>query len=238
MPMTRNNTAGFNNMSSYYSINDAALKSRSILLSVKGLSVRFETDDGTFQVVDDVSFEIHQGESVGLVGESGCGKSVTALSILRLIPSPPGTITAGSVSFNGENLLALSTDKLRKIRGGSVSMIFQEPLSALSPLHRIGDQLVETIRLHKDMAYKDAWAFAETWLRKVGIPDAGKRMFAYPFELSGGMQQRVMIAMALMLSPGLIIADEPTTALDVTTQAQIFELIRHMRQEDVSMLLI
>ncbi len=231
--MTRNNTAGFNKMT-----RDIDSKSKAALLSVKDLSVVFETDDGQFKAVDEVSFVILQGESVGLVGESGCGKSVTALSILGLIPSPPGRIASGVISFNGDNMLALASDQLRNIRGRDISMIFQEPLSALSPLHRIGDQLVEAIRLHREMKYKDARALAENWLKKVGIPDAGKRIFSYPFELSGGMQQRVMIAMALMLSPRLIIADEPTTALDVTTQAQVFELIRNMKQKDTSMLLI
>jgi oligopeptide/dipeptide ABC transporter ATP-binding protein len=236
--MIRSNTAGFNKMMSTNSIKDAASRNTISLLKVKDLSVVFETDDGIFKAVDEVSFEIFQGESVGLVGESGCGKSVTALSVLRLIPSPPGKISAGSVSFNGDNLLSLAADKLRNIRGRDISMIFQEPQSALSPLHRIGDQLIEAILIHQRMPYKDAWQISETWLRKVGIPDAGKRMFSYPFELSGGMQQRVMIAMSLMLSPRLIIADEPTTALDVTTQAQIFELIRKMKQKDTSMLLI
>jgi peptide/nickel transport system ATP-binding protein/oligopeptide transport system ATP-binding protein len=231
--MTRNNTAGFNEMQ-----NDMESKHNTELLSVENLSVVFETDDGTFKAVDEVSFEIAQGESVGLVGESGCGKSVTALSILGLVPSPPGRIAAGAIRFNGENMLAMPADKLRNIRGKDISMIFQEPLSALSPLHRIGNQLIEAIRLHREMPAREAWAFAETWLRKVGIPDAGKRMFSYPFELSGGMQQRVMIAMALMLSPRLIIADEPTTALDVTTQSQIFELIRNMKRKDTSLLLI
>jgi len=208
------------------------------LLSVRDLSVSFETEEGEFKAVDNVSFEIHEGESVGLVGESGCGKSVTALSLIRLVPSPPSRISAKSVVFRGQDIMALKADQLRQIRGKAISMIFQEPLSALSPLHRIGRQLVEAIQLHQNVPYKDAWKTSETWLQKVGIPDAAQRMFSYPFELSGGMQQRVMIAMALMLSPSLIIADEPTTALDVTTQAQIFELIRAMKQKDTSLLLI
>lgn len=236
--MIQNNTAGFNKMTTSYSLDDAASKNETVLLSVKDLSVFFETDEGIFKAVDQVSFDICPGESVGLVGESGCGKSVTALSLLRLIPSPPGRIHAGSVMYDGDNMMTLDDKKLRQTRGKGISMIFQEPLSALSPLHRIGSQLTETIRLHQGMPYKEAWTFAESWLHKVGIPDAGKRMFSYPFELSGGMQQRVMIAMALMLSPRLIVADEPTTALDVTTQAQIFELIRDMKQKDASMLLI
>ena len=208
------------------------------VIQIKSLRVGFETDEGYFRAVDDISFHVGRGESVGLVGESGCGKSVTALSLTRLIPSPPGRIETGSVVFGGRDLLAAASRDLRQIRGASISMIFQEPLSALSPLHRIGRQMVEGIRFHRDMPKKEAWGFASSWLSKVGIPDAGERMHAYPFQLSGGMQQRVMIAMALMLRPSLIIADEPTTALDVTTQAQIFGLIREMKQNDTALLLI
>jgi len=208
------------------------------LLDVRDLSVSFHTDDGVFQAVDHVSLHVKSGEIVGLVGESGCGKSVTALSILRLIPAPPGKIDAGQIIFKGHDLLKLDVDELRKIRGKAISMIFQEPLSALSPLQRIGQQLVEALRLHNDISKKEAWALAEKWLEKVRIPDAKERMFAYPYQLSGGMQQRVMIAMAMMLEPDLIIADEPTTALDVTIQAKIFSLIREMRQEKTSILLI
>ena len=208
------------------------------LLDIQGLSVRFDADDGSFKAVDDVTFSIDRGESVGLVGESGCGKSVTALALTRLIPSPPGYIDAGRVFFNGEDLLGLKSQRLRRIRGAEISMIFQEPLSALSPLHRIGRQMVEGIRFHRNISKKEARAYARTWLSRVGIPDVAERMHAYPFQLSGGMQQRIMIAMALMLSPSLVIADEPTTALDVTTQAQIFSLIREMKQNDTSLLLI
>lgn len=209
-----------------------------VALAVRRLSAGFKTDEGRFKAVDDVSFDIFRGESVGLVGESGCGKSVTALSILRLIPSPPGFIEAESVVFNGVNLAELPPAKLRQIRGRDISMIFQEPQSALSPLHRIGHQMVETLRLHRKISREAARRIAETWLRRVGIPDTATRMNAYPYQLSGGMQQRVMIAMSLMLSPSLIIADEPTTALDVTTQAQVFELIREMKQRHTAMLLI
>ena len=208
------------------------------LLDVRDLSVSFHTDDGVFQAVDQVSLQVQTGDIVGLVGESGCGKSVTSLSILRLIPAPPGKIDAGQIFFKGRDVLKLGADELRKIRGKAISMIFQEPLSALSPLQRIGQQLTETLRLHKDISRKEAWALAENWLAKVRIPDARERMFAYPFQLSGGMQQRVMIAMAMMLEPDLIIADEPTTALDVTIQAKIFTLIKEMRQEKTSILLI
>jgi peptide/nickel transport system ATP-binding protein/oligopeptide transport system ATP-binding protein len=208
------------------------------LLEVRNLSVSFHTDDGIFKAVDNVSLNVKRGEIVGLVGESGCGKSVTSLSILKLIPSPPGKIESGQVYFNGHDLLKLDTADLRKIRGRAISMIFQEPLSALSPLQRIGRQLVEALKLHNNFSKNEAWTLAEQWLEKVKIPDVKERMFAYPFQLSGGMQQRVMIAMAMMLEPDLIIADEPTTALDVTIQAKIFALIKEMRQEKTSILLI
>ena len=208
------------------------------LLSVKNLVVTFATDDGRFTAAEDIWLHIDRGESVGLVGESGCGKSVTALSLTRLIPSPPGTIESGEVLFEGADLLRMNAESLRKIRGKAISMIFQEPLSALSPLHRIGRQLVEIVMLHRRISKKEAWHFAEEWLKKVGIPDVQERIYSYPYQLSGGMQQRVMIAMALMLEPALIIADEPTTALDVTTQAQIFELLQRMKHNFTSLLLI
>ena len=208
------------------------------LLDVRNLNVSFHTDDGVFKAVDNVSLHVKRGEIVGLIGESGCGKSVTSLSILKLIPSPPGKIDSGQILFNGHDLLKLNTAELRKIRGKSISVVFQEPLSALSPLQRIGQQLVETLKIHNDISKKEAWALAAEWLDKVKIPDVKERMFAYPFQLSGGMQQRVMIAMAMMLGPDLIIADEPTTALDVTIQSKIFALIKEMRLEKTSILLI
>jgi peptide/nickel transport system ATP-binding protein/oligopeptide transport system ATP-binding protein len=208
------------------------------LLEVRNLVVTFNTDDGSFNAVDDVSFHVARGEIVGLVGESGCGKSVTSLSILKLIPSPPGKIEKGQILFKDRDLLGMNAVELRKIRGNTISMIFQEPLSALSPLQRIGQQLVEALRLHGKISKKEAWTTAINWLQKVRIPDPGERMYAYPFQLSGGMQQRVMIAMAMMQEPDLIIADEPTTALDVTIQARIFKLIREMRHEKTSILLI
>jgi len=208
------------------------------LLKINNLTVAFRTDEGVFNAVDDVSFHVNRGEIVGLVGESGCGKTVTALSIPRLIPSPPGIIEKGKIAFNDMDLLKLDATEIRKIRGKAISMIFQEPSTALSPLQRIGQQMVEALQLHQKLTKKEAWNIAESWLEKVRIPDAGERMFAYPHQLSGGMQQRIMIAMALMLEPELIIADEPTTALDVTIQAQVFELIREMRQEQTSILLI
>jgi len=208
------------------------------LMRVSNLSVSFETDEAKFVAVDDVSFEIQQGEIVGLVGESGCGKSVSALSLLRLVPTPPGMIEAGKVVFKGRDLLQASIETVRKVRGREISMIFQEPLSALSPLQRIGQQMVETIQLHQDIPKSEAWQISLDWLGKVKIPDAAEKMHAYPFQLSGGMQQRIMIAMALMMNPELIIADEPTTALDVTIQAQVFELIREMKAERTAILLI
>jgi peptide/nickel transport system ATP-binding protein/oligopeptide transport system ATP-binding protein len=208
------------------------------LLEIKHLSVSFETDEGVIRAVENVSLGINPGQIVGLVGESGCGKSVTALSILRLIPSPPGNIDAGEIWFKGHDILKLDVRELYQIRGRAISIIFQEPLAALSPLHRIGRQMLENLRLHKDLTPKEAWSLAENWLQKVNIADPQERMYAYPFQLSGGMQQRIMIAMALMLGPELIIADEPTTALDVTVQAQVFKLIREMRQEKTSILLI
>jgi oligopeptide/dipeptide ABC transporter ATP-binding protein len=208
------------------------------LLTIEELTVSFRTDEGVLRAVEDVSFDIHRGEIVGLVGESGCGKSVTALSILRLIPSPPGVIERGRVVFKGMDLLTLGTEEIRKIRGKAISMIFQEPLSALSPLQRIGQQMAEALQVHRDISKKEAWQISHEWLEKVKIPDAAERLYAYPYQLSGGMQQRIMIAMALMMNPSLIIADEPTTALDVTIQAQIFHLIREMKQERTAILLI
>ncbi len=208
------------------------------MLEINNITVTFDTDEGIIKAVDDVSFHVDRNEIVGLVGESGCGKSVTALSILRLIPLPYGRIETGEILFYGKNLLDLNPKEMRKIRGRAISMIFQEPGSALSPLHTIGRQMVETILLHKNIIRKEAWNIAETWLEKVEISDPRERMLAYPYQLSGGMQQRVMIAMALMLEPDLVIADEPTTALDVTIQAQVFELVREMRQFNTSMLLI
>jgi len=208
------------------------------ILSVENLSVSFKTDEGIVRAVDDVSFSVRPGEVLGIVGESGCGKTVTAMSILKLIPSPPGRIDQGRIVFQGQDLLTLSLPELRKVRGARISMVFQEPMTALSPLVRIGDQLAETLQLHGDMPTAVAKSTGEEWLRKVGIPDAAGCMSRFPYELSGGMRQRVMIAAALMLEPDLIIADEPTTALDVTIQAQIFDLIRAMKNQKTAMILI
>lgn len=199
------------------------------LLSVTALRVYFPTPEGVARAVDGVSFTVAAGETVGLVGESGCGKSVTALSLLRLVP-PPGRIEAGSsIRFAGKDLATLSTEELRSLRGNRMAMIFQEPMTALNPVLTVGDQVAEVVRVHSKASRAEAWERAVKMLAGVGIPDPGARAKQYPHELSGGMRQRVMIAMALILDPQLVIADEPTTALDVTIQAQILELLREMR---------
>ncbi len=208
------------------------------LLTVENLAVEFDSDAGPVRAVDGVSFSVRRGETLGVVGESGCGKSVTALSIMRLLPSPPGRIAGGRIRFDGQDLLHLPTADLRAIRGRQISLIFQDPMSALSPLHSIGAQLAETVRIHRKVRAAEAWALGEDWLRKVGLPDPAQRMRSLPHELSGGMRQRVMIAMAMMLEPALVIADEPTTALDVTIQAQIFELMRELREASTALVLI
>ncbi|KPA10512.1 peptide ABC transporter ATP-binding protein [Candidatus Magnetomorum sp. HK-1] len=208
------------------------------LLTVQNLSIDFKTDDQIVQAVKDVSFDLNPGEILGLVGESGSGKTVTALSILRLIPMPPGKIRSGIIQYQDKDLLSMSIQDIRKIRGKQISMIFQEPMSALSPLHRIGHQLVEQQKFHQDIDKKTAWERAKAQLHQVGVPDVDERMYNYPFQLSGGLQQRVMIAMAFMMNPEIIIADEPTTALDVTIQAQIFECILEMKTNQTSILMI
>jgi oligopeptide/dipeptide ABC transporter ATP-binding protein len=208
------------------------------MLDIRDLSVEFSADEGVLTAVDHVSFEVGVGEVLGLIGESGCGKSVTALSIMRLLPKPAGRVSAGRILFKGCDLLTLPLAEMRKIRGAAVSMIFQEPMTALSPLHRIGRQLTECVQIHRDIGARAAEEEALSWLMRVGIPDPGSRLRCYPHELSGGMRQRVMIAMALMLHPALVIADEPTTALDVTVQAQILDLMRRMRERTTSILLI
>ena len=181
---------------------------------------------------------MQRGEVLGLVGESGCGKTVTALALLRLLPRPPAVIEGGRALFRGQDLLAMPIAELRRIRGGRIGMIFQEPMTALSPLHRIGDQLVEAARLHKEISVAEARALALDWLRRVGLPDPEQRMLDWPHQLSGGMRQRAMLAMTLLPEPELVIADEPTTALDVTIQAQIFELLLKVRGGDTAVLLI
>ena len=208
------------------------------MLSVRDLTVQFDTDDGRLQAATHVSFDVATGGTLGLVGESGCGKSVSAMSIPRLIPQPPGHIVSGEILLDSVDLLKLPIAEMRNVRGRDIGVIFQEPMTALSPLHRIGDQLAEVVELHEHVSKHDLYARCLDWLKKVGIPDAEKRMEAFPFELSGGMRQRVMIAMALIMQPKLIIADEPTTALDVTIQAQILDLLKGIKAKDSSLLLI
>ncbi|HEU4997226.1 MAG TPA: ABC transporter ATP-binding protein [Gemmatimonadaceae bacterium] len=209
------------------------------LLSVQGLRTYFYTGAGVARAVDDVSFEIGAGETVGLVGESGCGKSVTALSILRLIASP-GRIEPGSrMLFEGRDLLALSEEDMRHIRGNRIAMIFQEPMTALNPVFTVGDQIAEVARVHDGASRRDAWNKAVEMLELVGIPAPEERAKEYPHQMSGGMRQRVVIAMALVMKPALVIADEPTTALDVTIQAQIIDLLKDLQQRfGTSILLI
>jgi peptide/nickel transport system ATP-binding protein len=195
------------------------------VLDVKNLQTVFFTNSGLFKAVDDVSFHVRRGETLAIVGESGCGKSVSALSIMRLVPDPPGRIVGGSVTLEGTDLLGIDEAAMRKIRGNRMSMIFQEPMTSLNPVMRIGDQITEVVRLHQDMTAKEAWTKAVEMLRLVRIPEPERRAHEYPHQLSGGMRQRAMIAMALACRPALLIADEPTTALDVTIQAQILALI-------------
>jgi len=210
------------------------------LLTVENLSVSFETEAGRVRAVDRLSFEVRHGEVLGLVGESGCGKSVTALSIMRLLPKPSGRIDSGRILFGGRDLAALPPEAMRSIRGRRIAMIFQEPMTALNPVHTIGRQLGEVYGLHHpEMDRPAVTAASLAMLKKVGIPDPAQRMGQYPHQISGGMRQRVMIAIALACGPDLLIADEPTTALDVTIQAQILELITTMQQQnDMSVMLI
>ncbi len=210
-----------------------------MLLEIKDLSVSFKDDDGVVaNVVDCVNLSLERGEILGVVGESGCGKSATAMSVARLLPMPPAFYPSGSILLDGRDTLTMRLEELRALRGKKIGVIFQDPMNSLSPLHRIGDQLVETILLHEQINKAAAKQLACEWLAKVGIPEPEVRMRAYPFELSGGMQQRVMIAMALMLEPDLVIADEPTTALDVTIQAQILRLMKTLHRKNSGVLLI
>ncbi|HWP46885.1 MAG TPA: ABC transporter ATP-binding protein [Candidatus Limnocylindrales bacterium] len=201
------------------------------LLKVINLHTYFFTDEGVAKAVDGVDLEIHKGETLGVVGESGCGKSVTALSILRLIPDPPGKIIEGQILFKGQDLLKLSNSEMRKIRGNEISMIFQEPMTSLNPVFTIGNQIAEAIQLHQGLSKKASLEKAVDMLKLVGIPSPERRVKEYPHQLSGGMRQRAMIAMALSCNPSLLIADEPTTALDVTIQAQILDLINNLKRE-------
>lgn len=209
------------------------------LLQVKNLATYFYTEAGVVKAVDGVSFEIGKGKTLGIVGESGCGKSVSALSIMRLVPSPPGRIVSGEILYNGKNLLDLKAGAMRDIRGNNISMIFQEPMTSLNPVFTIGNQIEEAIKLHQDLDKKQRREEAIRMLSLVGIPEPARRIKEYPHQLSGGMRQRAMIAMALSCNPDLLIADEPTTALDVTIEAQIVDLLKKLKDEmNMSVMLI
>ncbi|MFD3155578.1 ABC transporter ATP-binding protein [Haloimpatiens sp. FM7330] len=201
------------------------------LVDIRNLKTYFSTEDGIVKAVNDVSFKIKKGETLGLVGESGCGKSVTAMSLMRLIPNPPGKIVSGELYFDGKNVLELSEEAVRNIRGNEISVIFQEPMTSLNPVFTIGEQISESIILHEKLEKEKATKKSIDMLKLVGIPRAEKIIDCYPHELSGGMRQRAMIAMALSCSPKLLIADEPTTALDVTIQAQILDLMRNLKKK-------
>ena len=208
------------------------------VLEVKNLKTYFFTEQGVIKAVDDVSFTVPKGQTLGLVGESGCGKSVTAMSITRLI-SPPGRVVGGEILLNGRDLLSMSLPEMRQVRGAQISMIFQEPMTALNPALDVGFQVAEAVLAHEKVSKREAWSRAVEAMKAVAIPDAEKRARDYPHQLSGGMRQRIMIAMALVCHPALVIADEPTTALDVTIQAQILELLDRLRQQyHLSLILI
>ncbi len=207
------------------------------ILEVKNLETSFRLEDGVIRAVEDVTFNVYKGKTLGIVGESGCGKSVTSLSIMRLIPNPPGKITGGDILYKGKSLLSLTPAEMRKIRGNEISMIFQEPMTSLNPVFTVGNQLIEAIALHQKLSKKECREKAIEMLTLVGIPSPSTRIDDYPHQLSGGMRQRVMIAMALSCNPQVLIADEPTTALDVTIQAQILELLRGL-QDRVGMAMI
>jgi len=201
------------------------------LLEVRDLKTYFYTENGVVPAVDGVSFSVDKGETIGIVGESGCGKSVTSLSVMRLIPNPPGKIVGGEIIFEGENILEKSEAEMRHIRGNEISMIFQEPMTSLNPVFTVGDQVMEAIMLHQKVGKREARKKTIEMLKLVGIPSAEKRVDEYPHQMSGGMRQRVMIAMALSCNPKLLIADEPTTALDVTIQAQILDLMLKLKED-------
>ncbi len=214
-------------------------KTKDILLNVSNLQTYFYTEEGVSKAVDGVDYYVGKGETLGVVGESGCGKSVTALSIMRLIPQPPGKIAGGDITFDGKSLLGLSQQEMRKIRGNKISMIFQEPMTSLNPVFTIGNQIREAVQLHQRLSRKASLDRAIEMLRLVGISSPEQRVKEYPHQLSGGMRQRAMIAMALSCNPSLLIADEPTTALDVTIQAQILDLMTSLKEEfNTSIILI
>ncbi len=200
------------------------------LLTIRDLKTYFETRSGTVKAVDGVDLSVNRGDTLGVVGESGCGKTVLALTIIRLIPIPPGKIVAGNILFNTIDLLRLREEEMRKMRGNDISMIFQEPMTSLNPVLKIGEQIAEVIQLHRSVSKHEALDHAVEMLRLVGMPSSGERIHDYPHQMSGGMRQRVMIAMALACNPSLMLADEPTTALDVTIQAQILELINQLKE--------
>jgi peptide/nickel transport system ATP-binding protein/oligopeptide transport system ATP-binding protein len=215
------------------------MKIQDPILQVKNLQTHFHTFEGITRAVDDVSFHLEKGETLGLVGESGCGKSVTALSIMRLVPEPPGRIGHGEIWFQGSDLLCFTPTEMKAVRGKHISMIFQEPMTSLNPVYTIGDQIAEMYLIHEGMTRKDCWDRAVEMLRKVQIPSPGKRAHDHPHQLSGGMRQRVMIAMAMACNPEILIADEPTTALDVTIQAQIMDLMLRLKEDfDTAILMI
>lgn len=242
-PLTRANARNWSRKSSvtpyfHFAKQFATGETTKMLLEIKDLCVQFESDGTVTRAVDGVSLKLDRGEVLGVVGESGCGKSATAMSIPRLLPMPPAHITQGSVLFDGLELLTLPLPELRKIRGARIGVIFQDALTSLSPLHRIGKQLAEVILLHRNVTPAAARTTTLEWLGRVGIPDPSQCLQALPHELSGGMQQRVMIAMGLILEPNLVIADEPTTALDVTIQAQVLNLMRRLHRQNSGLLLI
>lgn len=208
------------------------------ILMVKDLSVDFEVKGQSINILSKVNFSLKRGETVGIIGESGCGKSMTALALLRMVPSPPGRISNGEVFLNNKDILALSRKQINRVRGREISMIFQEPMTALNPVYTIGNQLVETIRQHKSIKPAAAMAEAIELLRSVQIPAPEKRINEYPYQLSGGMRQRIMIAMALVCNPQVLIADEPTTALDVTVQAQIFDLLKEIQNKNQTSIIL
>lgn len=208
------------------------------ILEVKDLAVSFFTDDGEVRAVDGISYSVHKGECVAIIGESGSGKTVSALSILRLVPFPPGLITGGQILFDGQDLLQVSDEDIRKIRGGHIGYIFQDPMAALDPVMTIGKQISEVLIRHRGMSRSEAMAEACELLKRMDIPDPGQRVREYPHQLSGGMQQRVMIAMAMSAEPKVLIADEPTTALDVSVQAQVLEQLNKLRRETDTALII
>ncbi|MEK6560322.1 MAG: ABC transporter ATP-binding protein, partial [Nitrospirota bacterium] len=208
-----------------------------MLLSVNKLKTHFTTPDGVIRAVDDVSFKVDKGKVMGLVGESGCGKSMTALSLMRLVP-PPGRIVSGEMFFDGHDLLKLNSEEIRKLRGNRMAMVFQDPMTSLNPVFSVGNQIAEILRVHKGLKRSEALDKAQSLLKRVGIPDPSRRIREYPHQLSGGMKQRVMIAMAIACEPSLIIADEPTTALDVTIQAQILRLLRELIESSNTALIL